>query len=83
MPGKSRLSKETWALSQGSGASIKSPDGTVQSTADTGPAQLPGGDYAESVDVLGEKSAYEVGDIMVLDPDMGEDVTKSTGHPLH
>ena len=33
-----------------------------------GPAPQPGGDYAEAVDVSGDKSGYEPGDIIVLDP---------------
>lgn len=55
-------------LTQGSGASIKFPDGTVQSTAYTGTCST-GGDYAESVDVTGRKSEFEAGDIIVIDPD--------------
>jgi hypothetical protein len=41
------------------------PDGTVQSTAWNG--VLTGGDYAESVNVSGDKSRYEPGDIIVID----------------
>ena len=55
-------------LTQGSGASITFADGTVQSTAYTGTCTATGGDYAEAVDVTGEKSGYEPGDIIVLDP---------------
>jgi hypothetical protein len=51
----------------GSGASITFPDGTVQSTAWSG--TLCGGDYAESVDITGERTQYEPGDVLVVDPD--------------
>jgi hypothetical protein len=52
-------------LTNGSGASITFADGTVQSTAYTGVTC--GGDYAESVDVSGERRSYEPGDVLVLD----------------
>ena len=52
-------------LTQGSGASIKFPDGTVQSTAWTG--SLCGGDYAEAVDVSGDRAHYAPGDVLVID----------------
>lgn len=51
----------------GGGASISFPDGTVQSTAWAG--SLCGGDYAESVDVTGDRKKYEPGDVLVADPD--------------
>ena len=51
----------------GTGATITFPDGTVQSTAYTG--VLCGGDYAESVDVAGDRKNYEPGDVIVIDPD--------------
>jgi hypothetical protein len=38
----------------------------VQSTAFTG--VVCGGDYAESVDVTGDRTSYEPGDLLVLDP---------------
>ena len=41
-------------------------DGTVQTTAWTG--TLCGGDYAESVDVTGDRKKYEPGDVLVIDP---------------
>lgn len=41
-------------------------DGTVQSTAFTG--VVCGGDYAESVDVTGDRTRYEPGDLLVIDP---------------
>jgi hypothetical protein len=49
-----------------SGASITFPDTTVQSTAWNG--VLSGGDYAESVNVSGDREEYEPGDVMVIDP---------------
>lgn len=53
-------------LTSGSGASITFADGTVQSTAYTGVTC--GGDYAESVDVSGERTHYEPADVLVIDP---------------
>lgn len=53
-------------FTNGSGASITFADGTVQSTAWTG--SLCGGDYAESVDVTGDRTHYKPGDVLVLDP---------------
>ena len=50
----------------GSGASLAFADGTIQSTAWNG--TLCGGDYAESVDVSGDRTKYEPGDVMVIDP---------------
>jgi hypothetical protein len=52
-------------LTSGSGGSVTYADGTVQSTAWNG--VLSGGDYAESVNVSGDKSRYEPGDIIVID----------------
>lgn len=54
-------------LTSGSGASITFQDGTTQSTAYTGVTC--GGDYAESVDVTGDRRHYEPGDLLVIDPD--------------
>jgi hypothetical protein len=48
------------------GSSIAFADGTVQSTAFI-PANC-GADYAESVDVTGDRTKYEPGDILVIDP---------------
>ncbi len=53
-------------LTSGSGGSITFSDGSVQSTAWTG--VLCGGDYAESVDVAGERTSYEPGDVLIIDP---------------
>jgi hypothetical protein len=63
-------------LTAGSGASLTFADGTVQSTAYTG--VVCGGDYAESVDVAGVRTSYEPGDVLVIGPDSGSDVVKST-----
>jgi hypothetical protein len=63
-------------LTSGSGASITFADGSVQSTAYTGVTC--GGDYADSVDVSGEKNQYEPGDVLVLTADGLGDVTKSS-----
>jgi hypothetical protein len=52
-------------LTKGSNASITFADGTTQTTAYTGVA--PGGDYAESVDVTGDRAKYEPGDVLVVD----------------
>jgi hypothetical protein len=54
-------------LTSGSGGSITFQDGTTQSTAWTG--VVCGGDYAESVDVSGDRRKYEPGDVLVIDPD--------------
>ena len=52
----------------GTGASLTFPDGTVQSTAYVGTTCPTGGDYAESIDVTGDRHEYEPGDVMVIDP---------------
>ena len=62
-------------LTAKSGASITFSDGTVQSTAYTGVAC--GGDYAESVDVSGQKTQYAPGDLLVLTSDGHGDIEKS------
>ncbi len=48
------------------GSHITFQDGTTQSTAWTGTAC--GGDYAESVDVSGDRTHYGPGDVLVIDP---------------
>ena len=53
------------ALSQGNGGQMFYPDGTVQATAWNGTTL--GGDYAEAVDVLGDRGEYEPGDVIVID----------------
>jgi len=53
-------------LTASSGGSITFQDGTTQSTAYTGVTC--GGDYAESVDVTGNRTNYEPGDVLVIDP---------------
>jgi hypothetical protein len=50
-------------------------DGSVQTTAWTG--TLCGGDYAESVDVTGNRTSYEPGDVLVLDGDNPGKMLKS------
>jgi hypothetical protein len=62
-------------LTSGSGASITFQDGTTQSTAYTGVTC--GGDYAESVDVSGDRKHYEPGDLLVLDANNPGKVLKS------
>jgi hypothetical protein len=62
-------------LTAGSGASITFQDGSVQSTAYTGVTC--GGDYAESVDVTGNRTQYEPGDVLVLDTENPGRVLKS------
>jgi len=64
-PGASLEVNGNLKLTAGSGASITFPDATVQSTAWNG--TLPGGDYAESIDVLGDRTTYEPGDVIVID----------------
>ena len=51
---------------KGAGSSIAFPDGTVQSTAWNG--VLSGGDYAESVNVQGDRNSYEPGDVLIINP---------------
>jgi hypothetical protein len=46
--------------------SVTYPDGSVQSVAWNG--ILSGGDYAESVDITGDRVDYEPGDVLVIDP---------------
>jgi hypothetical protein len=65
------------ALTANSGASITFADGTVQSTAWSG--TLCGGDYAESVDVTGERTQYEPGDVLVVDSDHPGRFLKASG----
>jgi len=48
------------------GGFLSFSDDTVQSTAWTG--VLSGGDYAESVNVSGNRNTYEPGDVLVIDP---------------
>ena len=51
----------------GIGTALILPDGTSQTTAWTG--VLCGGDYAEAVNVIGDRERYEPGDVLVIDPD--------------
>ena len=74
-PGASLEVNGNVRLTSGSGASITFADGSVQSTAYTGVSC--GGDYADSVDVSGEKKEYEPGDVLVLTSDGNGDVARS------
>jgi hypothetical protein len=58
------------------GGSITFPDSTNQSTAWNGTTL--GGDYAEAVDVLGERTSYEPGDVIVIDDSESGKFVKST-----
>lgn len=51
------------------------PDGTSQSSAFN--STLCGGDYAETVDVTGDRKNYEPGDVLVIGAESGSDVVKS------
>ena len=62
-------------LTSNSGASITFQDGTIQSTAYTGVSC--GGDFAESVDVTGDRTKYGPGDVLVIDPDHPGNFLKS------
>ncbi|WP_263408408.1 hypothetical protein [Terriglobus tenax] len=59
----------------GTGAHLIFPDGQTQSVPWNGTTC--GGDYAESVDVAGDRNAYEPGDVLVLAASGTEDVEKS------
>jgi hypothetical protein len=63
-------------LAQTKGGSIIFQDGTTQNTAYTG--VICGGDYAESVDVAGNRKSYEPGDVLVIGAESGSDVVKSS-----
>ena len=63
----------------GPGASMTFPDNTVQSTAWNGTTC--GGDYAESVDVTGEREVYSPGDVLVIDPKVSGKFAKSVFPP--
>ena len=66
-------------LTKGSTGGITFADGTTQTTAFTGmaPAVVKGGDYAESVDVTGDRTKYEPGDVLVIDPNVPGNFLKS------
>lgn len=55
------------AVSVGSGGIVFPNGGGTQTTAWTG--TVCGGDYAESVDVTGDRTNYGPGDVLVIDPD--------------
>jgi len=63
-------------LTQTKGGQIIYQDGTTQSTAWNG--TLTGGDYAESVDVGGDRAQYSPGDVLVIDPNSSGKFLKST-----
>ncbi len=63
-------------LTAGTGASMTYSDGTVQSTAWNGTTC--GGDYAESVDIVGDRKAYEPGDVLVIDTKVEGSFVKSS-----
>jgi hypothetical protein len=63
-------------LTAGSGASVTFQDGSVQTVAWNGVLQ--GGDYAESVDVSGNRAEYEPGDVLVVDPNADGRFVKSS-----
>jgi uncharacterized cupin superfamily protein len=64
------------AITAKSGGSITYQDGSVQSVAWNGVLQ--GGDYAESVDVSGDRAEYEPGDVLVVDPNADGRFVKSS-----
>jgi len=57
------------------GGSITFPDHSVQATAWNGTTL--GGDYAESIDVLGDRTTYEPGDVITMDASAPGKFTKS------
>jgi len=63
-------------MTKNSGGSITFQDGTTQSTAWTGTTC--GGDYAESVDVTDNRTKYEPGDVLVIDPNTPGKFLKSS-----
>jgi hypothetical protein len=77
-PGASLEVNGNLKLTSGSGGSVTYADGTMQSTAWTGVTC--GGDYAESVDVTGDRTNYGPGDVMVIDPNTPGKFLKS-GEP--
>jgi hypothetical protein len=75
-PGAMLEVKGNVKLTAGSGASMTYQDGSVQTVAWNG--VLSGGDYAESVDVIGDRTRYEPGDVLVIDPASKGKFSKST-----
>jgi len=68
-------SPQTTVLQISAAGAITFADGSTQSTAYTGVTC--GGDYAESVDVGGDRKNYEPGDVLVISAESGSDVLKS------
>lgn len=64
------------SLSSGKGGSMTFQDGSVQTVAWNG--VLSGGDYAESVDVGGDRGQYEPGDVLVIDHESAKLFLKSS-----
>jgi hypothetical protein len=58
-----------------SGGGYVFPNGSIQTVAYTGVSC--GGDYAESVDVAGDRKNYEPGDVLVISAESGSDALKS------
>ena len=63
-------------VSSSIGASVTFPDSTVQNTAWNGTTN--GGDYAESIEVLGRTDSYEPGDVIAINPEHPGDFTKAS-----
>jgi hypothetical protein len=68
-------SPQTTVLQISAAGAITFADNSTQSTAWTG--VLCGGDYAEEVNVSGERKNYEPGDVLVIGTESGSDVLKS------
>ncbi len=60
----------------GGGAHLVFPDGSTQSVPWNGTTC--GGDYAESVDIVGDRKSYEPGDVLVIDAKIEGSFVKST-----
>jgi hypothetical protein len=63
--GLAQVTMGTLTLAASGAGAIKFADNSVQSTAWNGTTL--GGDYAEAVDVLGDRAKYEPGDVIVID----------------
>jgi hypothetical protein len=70
------VNDSTGSVTINNAASIQFSDASTQTTAWTG--VLCGGDYAESVDVSGERTLYEPGDVLVIDKASGGSFAKSS-----
>lgn len=74
-PGSSLEVKGNVTLTSGSGGFITFADGTKLTTAWTG--VVCGGDYAESVNVTGDRKSFSPGDVLVIDPLVASKFLKS------